>query len=124
MCGACCGGPGPTPADGAFLGRPELDRLPGGTLEAKRRLQRLADDGLVEWAEQEAGTRALRRGLPPHRLPVDWDALTSRRGVRLRRMDGVETYARGGRCRRRMLLGYFGEEAPARCGRCDECTGM
>jgi ATP-dependent DNA helicase RecQ len=111
------------PAEGAVVARTDLDRLDGRIQCAKERLGRLADEGLVEWAEQEAGTQVLRRRLPPHALPVDWHAVTARRDVRLRRVDAVGAYARGGRCRRRLLLGYFGEEAPAECGRCDECTG-
>jgi ATP-dependent DNA helicase RecQ len=33
----------------------------------------------------------------------------------------MRTYAEARGCRRRFLLGYFGEEAPQRCGNCDEC---
>jgi ATP-dependent DNA helicase RecQ len=32
-------------------------------------------------------------------------------------------YAETLACRRRFLLGYFGEAAPDRCGACDACTG-
>jgi ATP-dependent DNA helicase RecQ len=37
------------------------------------------------------------------------------------RIDVVRTYTATTGCRRRMLLGYFGEQAPAVCGRCDTC---
>jgi ATP-dependent DNA helicase RecQ len=33
----------------------------------------------------------------------------------------MRSYAEGRGCRRRFLLGYFGEEAPERCGNCDDC---
>lgn len=37
------------------------------------------------------------------------------------KLDAVGRFARTRGCRRRALLGYFGEEAPARCGSCDRC---
>jgi ATP-dependent DNA helicase RecQ len=114
---------GADPEEGDVVARAEFDAMPGGAKRAKERLQRLADDGLVEWREQETGTPVLHRGLRPHALPVDWEALARRRAVRLRRVDAVEAYARGSGCRRRALLAYFGEEAPARCGNCDACAG-
>jgi hypothetical protein len=114
---------GADPLEGAVLAREELDRLPGGTRGAKQRLDRLAGDGLVEWEEQEAGTRVLRRGVPGGSLPIDWRAVERRRRVRLRRVDAMEAYARSGGCRRRFLLAYFGEDHPGRCGCCDRCAG-
>jgi ATP-dependent DNA helicase RecQ len=114
---------GADPGEGEVVARADLDALTGGLKRARERLERLAEEGLVEWREQETGTRVLRRGLRPHALPVDWDALARRRAVRLRRVDAVEAYARGAGCRRRALLGYFGEEAPPRCGNCDRCGG-
>jgi ATP-dependent DNA helicase RecQ len=43
-----------------------------------------------------------------------------RRGA-LDRLRAVDRYARSRGCRRRTLLAYFGEEAPAHCGACDRC---
>jgi len=44
-----------------------------------------------------------------------------RRGA-LARLDAVEAYARGGRCRRRIILEYFGQKVmEASCHRCDWC---
>jgi ATP-dependent DNA helicase RecQ len=114
---------GADPMEGGVLARDDLDRVPGGTRGAKQRLDRLAGDGLVEWEEQEAGTRVLRRGVLAGRLPIDWRAVERRRGVRRRRIDTVEAYARSGGCRRRFLLAYFGEDHPGRCGCCDRCAG-
>jgi ATP-dependent DNA helicase RecQ len=48
-------------------------------------------------------------------------ALRLRRGA-LAKLDSVERYARTRGCRRRALLRYFGESAPARCGSCDRCS--
>jgi ATP-dependent DNA helicase RecQ len=36
----------------------------------------------------------------------------------------MRSYAEGRGCRRRFLLGYFGEEAPERCGGCDDCRAV
>ena len=44
------------------------------------------------------------------------------RGRALGKVDAVQRYARGRGCRRQTLLGYFGEEAPERCGSCDRCV--
>ena len=37
------------------------------------------------------------------------------------RIDVVRSYSATTGCRRRMVLGYFGEQAPPVCGRCDNC---
>ncbi len=49
-------------------------------------------------------------------------ATTLRRAAR-DKLRAVRRYAAGRGCRRRALLGYFGEEGPARCGGCDRCRG-
>jgi ATP-dependent DNA helicase RecQ len=43
------------------------------------------------------------------------------RGRALEKVESVQRYARGRGCRRKALLGYFGEDAPERCGSCDRC---
>lgn len=45
----------------------------------------------------------------------------ARRRVDRSRADMMRGYAETGGCRRRFLLGYFGEELPALCGACDTC---
>jgi ATP-dependent DNA helicase RecQ len=47
-------------------------------------------------------------------------ALRLRRSA-LDKVRAVQRYARASGCRRRALLRYFGEDAPARCGSCDRC---
>ncbi|MDZ7780109.1 MAG: RecQ family ATP-dependent DNA helicase [Gemmatimonadota bacterium] len=52
---------------------------------------------------------------------VDTAPLLRRRAVVVRKLNAVRRFARGRGCRRRALLRYFGERAPAHCGRCDRC---
>jgi ATP-dependent DNA helicase RecQ len=46
----------------------------------------------------------------------------SRNRIEHSRIAMVRAYAETNECRRRFLLGYFGEELPAPCGHCDTCT--
>jgi ATP-dependent DNA helicase RecQ len=41
--------------------------------------------------------------------------------VDLTRVEMMRSYAEGGDCRRRRLLGYFGDHLPHPCGNCDRC---
>jgi ATP-dependent DNA helicase RecQ len=43
------------------------------------------------------------------------------RAKALAKVDAVQRFARASGCRRRALLRYFGEDAPAHCGSCDRC---
>src|SRR5690349_2319525 len=62
----------------------------------------------------------LKRELRPERGPVDWRAVEQRRARAEARILAVERYATGRGCRRRMLVGYFGEQLE-RCAGCDRC---
>jgi ATP-dependent DNA helicase RecQ len=62
----------------------------------------------------------LRRELHPERGPVDWSSVTERRKRAEGRIAAVEAYAKGRNCRRRVLVGYFGERLE-RCAGCDRC---
>jgi ATP-dependent DNA helicase RecQ len=67
-----------------------------------------------------ASAERLRRELRPERGPVDWSPVIERRRRAEARIAAVEAYATGGNCRRRMLVGYFGERLD-RCAGCDRC---
>ncbi|MGH7527452.1 MAG: RecQ family ATP-dependent DNA helicase [Gemmatimonadales bacterium] len=64
----------------------------------------------------------LRRELHPERGPVDWRPVRERRKRAEARIGAVEAYARSSSCRRRELVGYFGEKL-ASCAGCDRCRG-
>jgi hypothetical protein len=67
-----------------------------------------------------ASADRLRRELHPERGPVDWSPVAERRRRAEARIAAVEAYATGRNCRRRMLVGYFGERLK-RCAGCDRC---
>jgi len=63
----------------------------------------------------------LRRELRPEHGSVDWSAVARRRASAAGRIAAVESYAKARNCRRRTLVGYFGENLE-RCAGCDRCT--
>ena len=65
------------------------------------------------------GSQRVRVGV--RRRPDLARALRLRRGS-LAKVAAVKRYADARACRRRALLGYFGESAPGRCGACDRCA--
>jgi ATP-dependent DNA helicase RecQ len=67
-----------------------------------------------------ASVERLRHELKPERGPVDWEPVRQRRRQAESRVDAMEAYARGSGCRRRALIGYFGE-ALRHCSGCDRC---
>ena len=62
----------------------------------------------------------LRRELRPEQGPPDWRPVQERRRRAEVRIQAVEDYARERRCRRRYLVGYFGESL-GHCAGCDRC---
>jgi ATP-dependent DNA helicase RecQ len=62
----------------------------------------------------------LRHELRPDRGPIDWSPVRERRERAASRIAAMEEYARGGACRRRTLVGYFGEQLD-QCQGCDRC---
>lgn len=118
--------------DGAFarcilLHHPADARLPRLQLDVT-----FPEEGLAEriWARPAARTGVpghvlssvdrLARELHPERGPVDWRPVRERRQQAATRIQAVERYASGRGCRRRAILGYFGETLE-RCAGCDRC---
>ncbi len=84
----------------------------GGAVEAH--LHALERAGVLSLAEESLTL------LDPR---ADLGIVARLRAAALEQMESVERYARGGCCRRRVILEYFGEgEGPRECGRCDWCV--
>lgn len=101
------------------------DILPGSTSpeDLAAALSALERAGCVAWdAPESTGSE------PPPPWPVRLTSgppgreAAALRAAARRRLRAVVHYARGRGCRRRMILAYFGEGAPARCGACDRCA--
>ena len=92
------------------------DRLDAG-------LAYLEGRGLVEVRRPGGGLTLDWRRPRSRTAPVDAAALDRARRRAGARLDAVVAYANAVGCRRQHLLAYFGEPAPARCGRCDVCLG-
>jgi len=71
-------------------------------------------------ANVRASAERLRRELRPEVGPVDWSGVSERRRGAEARIDAVEAYATGKGCRRKALIGYFGESLHG-CSGCDRC---
>ena len=65
-----------------------------------------------------ASVERLRGELRPEHRQVDWEPFRKRRRLALERLRAMERYATSATCRRRVLIGWFGERLD-RCGGCD-----
>jgi ATP-dependent DNA helicase RecQ len=74
-----------------------VEQLPGGAVQA-------GDDAEIDEAAEQAAEEQERY-----------------RGQRQARVELMKAYAETSDCRRRVLLGYFGEEIGGPCGHCDNC---
>jgi ATP-dependent DNA helicase RecQ len=87
----------------------------------------------IEGYYQETG-RAGRDGLPSEalllfgaqdivtaRMLIDGSASEEQRRIEAHKLNAMVGFAESLTCRRRVLLGYFGEELAADCGNCDVC---
>jgi ATP-dependent DNA helicase RecQ len=82
-------------------------------------LNLLAEGGAVSLTRQGARTR---RGLTPDQAAdAAEDASERRERIEESRLEVMRRYAETRDCRRRVLLGYFGEELAEPCGHCDTC---
>ncbi len=95
--------------------------LPEARLDAG--LDYLAARRLLEVSRPEEGLTLAWHHARARTVPVDAAALGRGRQRAHARLDDVVRYANAVGCRRQHLLAYFGEPAPARCGRCDVCLG-
>ena len=84
-------------------------------------LARLADAGAIAIAPDGSVRRAARRD-PRAVARQVVDAQQRLRKFNITRAAELERYAETDGCRRRFLLGYFGEVLEAPCGNCDACA--
>ena len=116
--------PAEAAGDGAQVrlgGLAETLGLPVERLEAG--LDYLAARRIIEVSGRSDGLTVRWRGPRAGRVSVDATALDRARSRARSNLDAVVRYAESVGCRRQHLLAYFGEAAPARCGRCDVCLG-
>jgi ATP-dependent DNA helicase RecQ len=106
------------PRDSA-LHRRQLDVTfpPRRTLE---RLWRNPQQAAGIPANVRESAHRLGQELQPDLGPVNWEPVRQRRHRAEERIRAMDRYARGTGCRRRALVGYFGEKLP-RCSGCDRC---
>ena len=88
-----------------------------------RGLDFLVEHELVAYHPPSDGLRVVPSGPRTATAVLDANALQRSRKRALSRLDHVLRYTRAATCRRRFLLGYFGERSPERCGQCDVCLG-
>ena len=107
----------------ATLFREWLDGRGAGAVAALERVDAVRP---ILSAEEAGGTAAAAEGSQSGRLGVrrrlDPALAGQLRGRALGKVNAVQRYALGRGCRRQALLGYFGEDAPERCGSCDRCV--
>jgi hypothetical protein len=91
--------------------------IDAGAVRALGRLPEADDSagsngGRAEASKIEVG---VRNGRP------DLSGARTLRLAALAQLRAIQRYALSRRCRRRSLLGYFGEEIEGKCGGCDRC---
>jgi ATP-dependent DNA helicase RecQ len=85
-------------------------------------LDRLQDEGFLEWQQGSEGVWVIDRKTPVERLPIDWQSLEVKRDRDLRKLQKMQIYAYTKDCRRGFVLQYFGDAAAMKhCGACDNC---
>ena len=109
-----------------YRGR-DLERalvVAGSGEDGESLLDRLQEDGFLEWRRWPADSHGLQllAEPEPQALPLASADLPRRKRKELGRLDAMTRYAVDRGCRRRFLLRYFGERAPARCDSCDRCV--
>ena len=85
----------------------------------------LQEGGFVEWRRWPPDSHGIQllAAPDPAALPLEAADLPGRKKRELARLSAMTRYAEDKGCRRRFLLRYFGERAPARCDSCDWCLG-
>ncbi|NJD09667.1 MAG: hypothetical protein FIB01_04195, partial [Gemmatimonadetes bacterium] len=88
--------------------------------QAEAVVRRCRAEGLLESRTDAGPWRLCSRSEPP---PLDWAEVHAGRLREQHRLAAMQGYVAERGCRRRYLLGYYGEAAPERCHGCDRCLG-
>ncbi len=112
-----------------LLHHPADDVMPRKQLDVTFPPERLVERAWADptlRARQQAGVVAsidrLSAELRPDRGQVNWQGVRRRKREAERRLTAMMRYATARECRRRMLIGWFGETL-GRCSGCDRCGG-
>ncbi|WP_425844228.1 RecQ family ATP-dependent DNA helicase [Agrococcus sp. TSP3-2-1] len=95
------------------------ERLDVGASRLTSAVNLLEQAGAVETTDD--GDLVWREGTVKPAVEEAARIAEARRRVDRSRVEMMRGYAETGGCRRRFLLGYFGEELPELCGACDTC---
>ena len=91
--------------------------------EVRQQLRYLHTAGILHYQPRQESPQALfttpRFDAP--KLPIDQVRMTAARDLARHKTNAVGLYLAGTRCRQQLLLTYFDEADPARCGVCDIC---
>ncbi|MBF9239909.1 RecQ family ATP-dependent DNA helicase [Hymenobacter sp. BT683] len=92
-------------------------------VEVRQQLRYLHTAGILHYQPRQESPQALfttpRFDAP--KLPIDQVRMTAARDLARHKTNAVGQYLSGTRCRQVLLLTYFDETDPARCGVCDIC---
>ena len=92
-------------------------------VEVRQQLRYLHTAGILHYQPRQESPQALfttpRFDAP--KLPIDQVRMTAARDLARHKTHAVGQYLAGTRCRQQLLLTYFDEADPARCGVCDNC---
>jgi len=92
-------------------------------VEVRQQLRYLHTAGILHYQPRQESPQAMfttpRFDAP--KLPIDQVRMTAARDLARHKTNAVAQYTAGTRCRQQLLLAYFDEADPARCGVCDNC---
>ena len=92
-------------------------------VEVRQQLRYLHTAGILHYQPRQEAPQALftTPRYDAGQLPLDQPRLTAARDLAQHKTQAVANYLAGTRCRQQLLLAYFDEADPARCGVCDTC---
>lgn len=107
-------------AEGRVSRRRVAERVGATTRTVSARIGALIDAGLI--VASSRGLTAAVHVDPSEAAEAALERLGARERIELSRIAMMRSYAETSGCRRRFLLGYFGEHLDEPCGNCDTCS--